>query len=153
MGCWLGEVQFSKRRTVGQPGILKQAGNILPISKVYHLLVQNNGTAVGLAGSILRTTDGGTNWIPQSSGTTNELTGVFFLDANTGTAIGYNGTILKTTDGGANWAPQSSGTNKILSSIFFTDANTGTVVGQDTTILRTTNGGTSWTPISHWSNT
>ena len=29
----------------------------------------NNGTAVGDYGTILRTTDGGQNWIAQSSGT------------------------------------------------------------------------------------
>ena len=60
----------------------------------------NNGTAVGDSGIILRTTNGGTNWTSQSSGTTNHLYGVSFTDANNGTVVGANGTILRTTTGG-----------------------------------------------------
>ena len=60
----------------------------------------NNGTAVGYNGTILRTTNGGTNWTSQSSGTTNCLNGVSFTDANNGTAVGGYGTILRTTNGG-----------------------------------------------------
>jgi len=60
----------------------------------------NTGTAVGEAGTIVRTTDGGETWVTQDSGTTSALNGVSFTDANTGTAVGQNGTILRTTDGG-----------------------------------------------------
>jgi photosystem II stability/assembly factor-like uncharacterized protein len=69
----------------------------------------NTGTAVGRSGTILRTTDGGTTWVSQTSGTSNNLFGVSFTDANTGTAVGFNGTILRTTDGGATWASQTAG--------------------------------------------
>ena len=48
----------------------------------------NTAVAVGDVGTILRTTDGGATWSPQSSGTTNTLRGVSFTDANTGTEIG-----------------------------------------------------------------
>jgi photosystem II stability/assembly factor-like uncharacterized protein len=58
------------------------------------------GTAVGADGTILRTTDGGSTWITQTSGTTNYLIGVSFTDAMTGTAVGADGTILRTTTGG-----------------------------------------------------
>jgi len=58
----------------------------------------NNGWAVGWCGTILRTTNGGMNWNSQSSGTTNDLMGVFFSDANTGTAVGNYGTILRTSE-------------------------------------------------------
>ncbi len=56
------------------------------------------GWAVGFFGTILRTTNGGTNWISQSSGITNYLDSVFFTDANTGTAVGSGGRILRTTN-------------------------------------------------------
>ena len=88
--------------------------------------------AVGASGTILRTTDGGTTWTPQSSGTIWPLNGVFFTDANTGTAVGGEAvepaTILRTTDGGANWFPQSVPSEAIweLYDVYFTDANTGT---------------------------
>src|SRR6266513_2933468 len=71
----------------------------------------NNGTAVGWYGIILRTTDGGANWVKQTSGTTSFLYGVSFTDANNGTAVGEDGTIVRTTDGGANWVNQTSGTS------------------------------------------
>ena len=41
----------------------------------------NNGTAVESEGTIIRTTDGGTTWNLQASGTTNTLFGVSFTDA------------------------------------------------------------------------
>ena len=69
-----------------------------------HLLV--------IHGTIIRTTDSGTNWISQTSGTTGNLLGVSFSDANTGTAVGETGKILRTTDGGTNWTPQTSWNNK-----------------------------------------
>src|SRR5215467_15861881 len=49
--------------------------------------------AVGELGTILRTDDGGATWTLQSSGTTQTLRGVSFVDANTGTAVGFGGTI------------------------------------------------------------
>jgi hypothetical protein len=60
----------------------------------------NTGTVVGSTGTILRTTNGGTNWISQTSGTTQHLNDVIFIDANTGTAVGWPGIILRTTNGG-----------------------------------------------------
>ncbi|MCH7879201.1 MAG: hypothetical protein IH914_07805 [candidate division Zixibacteria bacterium] len=101
----------------------------------------NTGTAVGTGGAILRTTDGGANWVSQTSGTTEWLRGVSFSDANAGTAVGLAGTILRTTDGGANWVSQTSGTSQNLLGVSFSDANTGTAVGDLGTILRTTDGG------------
>src|SRR6266849_4341008 len=127
--------------------------------------------AVGDAGTILRTDDGGATWTPQSSGTTQSLNGVSFVDANTGTAVGGSlfsvsrnlggGTILRTTDGGATWTPQASaffssvpGRFTFLLGVSFVDANTGTAVGEifqgssvppAGIILRTTDGGATWT--------
>jgi photosystem II stability/assembly factor-like uncharacterized protein len=60
----------------------------------------NHGTAVGVGGTIVRTTDGGATWVTQTSGTTNNLRGVSFTDANNGTVVGEHGTILRTTSGG-----------------------------------------------------
>ena len=68
----------------------------------------NNGIVVGEQGTILRTTDGGQNWISQSSGTYTYLYGVAFTDINNGTVVGLNGTILNTTDGGQNWTLNSA---------------------------------------------
>ncbi len=65
-----------------------------------HFTDANTGTAVGEYGTILRTTNGGSSWTSQTSGTTISLLGVSITDANTGTAVGQTGTILRTTTGG-----------------------------------------------------
>jgi len=107
--------------------------------------------AVGEAGLILRTNDGGLTWFTQNSGTVYSLDGVSFSDANTGTVVGngvavtHGPTILRTTDGGATWVSQQSGDPSCcLLAVDFTDADAGTAVGPGG-ILRTTDGGDSWT--------
>lgn len=60
----------------------------------------NNGWAVGNSGVILHTTNGGTNWSLQTSGTTENLNEVFFTNSTYGWIVGNNGVILRTTDGG-----------------------------------------------------
>ncbi|MCX6247635.1 MAG: YCF48-related protein [Bacteroidetes bacterium] len=60
----------------------------------------NTGYAVGFYGTIMKTSNGGTDWTIQNSGTPSHLSSVYFTDANTGYAVGDMGTILKTTNGG-----------------------------------------------------
>jgi photosystem II stability/assembly factor-like uncharacterized protein len=104
----------------------------------------DTGFIVGGSGTILHTTNGGTEWISQLSGTMNWLRGISAASANIATAVGDSGTILRTNNGGSTWTSQSSGTAHSLRAVSFSDANTGTVVGDSGTILRTTNGGTTW---------
>jgi photosystem II stability/assembly factor-like uncharacterized protein len=103
-----------------------------------------NITVVGAFGTILRSTDGGTNWFVQSSGTTKDLYGVSFANENYGVAVGANGIILSTTDGGVNWASQVSGITTNLYSVSFSDPNNGIAVGTSGNIIGTTNGGVTW---------
>ena len=110
-----------------------------------------HGWAVGSAGAILATVDGGQAWRTQSSGVTRALTSVCFTDASSGWAVGDSGTILHTTDGGGHWTRQTSGTTAPLASVTFADALHGWAVGgsyDDGLILATTNGGQTWAPQS-----
>jgi photosystem II stability/assembly factor-like uncharacterized protein len=109
------------------------------------------GWAVGNFGTIIHTTNGGTTWITQTSGTTNDLLGISFADANNGAASGgyyspisgSGGIILHTTNGGTTWVAQLIDTTYWFNDISFTDANNGTATRADK-ILRTTNGGANW---------
>jgi photosystem II stability/assembly factor-like uncharacterized protein len=101
----------------------------------------DTGTAVGDNGIILHTTNGGSTWTGQSSGTLSSFNDVCFVDTHTGTVVGPAGVILRTTNAGETWTSQSSGTTNPLFSVSFTDADNGTAVGRAGTILRTTNGG------------
>ncbi len=102
----------------------------------------NDGWVVGGDGKILKTTDGGTNWVkvtnagiaPQS-----ESKCLFFLNADTGW-IGTNDGIpdqnpdrvlLQTTDGGLDWTTsyRSQNDSSAIFSIYFRDASNGWFIG------------------------
>jgi uncharacterized protein (TIGR02145 family) len=102
------------------------------------------GYAIGEAGIILKTINGGIDWTFLSSEKNNDLRSVYFINPNEGFAIGKNGTILKTINGGTQWMDYSINTTSLLLSLFFTDSNTGYVVGENGTILKTKSRGVFW---------
>ena len=125
----------------------------------------NTGWAVGNSGTVVKTSDGGSSWISQTSGVYNDLYSVFFTNGSTGWAVGLGagslgqsgGIIINTTNGGTNWITQfTPGPSEWLTSVCFTNSNTGWAVGLGQTggiIYKTTNGGTNWlTQSSNTSN-
>ena len=86
-------------------------------------------------------------WSPLTSGTTNNLFSVHFVNASEGWAVGFANTILHTTDGGGTWAPQTNQSGVTVSSylgVRFLDSNIGWAGGASE-VVRTTDGGASWT--------
>ena len=83
---------------------------------------------------------------PDSSGATftEQLNGVFFINASEGWVVGNNGTLLHTRNGGATWTSEPSGTTQDLKSVRFSNDNTGWIVGNNGTILQTISGGLGW---------
>jgi photosystem II stability/assembly factor-like uncharacterized protein len=108
------------------------------------------GWAAGNGGIILRTTNGGVNWILQHSDTPYTMSSVHFPNSQTGYVVGFRGgccylsPVYKTTNGGSNWTLQDCNTTYILSSVYFVSASEGWIVGDSSTILHTTNGGNNW---------
>ena len=110
----------------------------------------STGWAVGEAGQILKTIDGGASWVGQRSGVSSRLTQVRFANAGKGWALGDSGTALTTTDGGATWTPQALGLN---SSYYFGDS-TLVVLDASRAVMRspldeartTVDGGEHWMP-------
>jgi hypothetical protein len=101
-----------------------------------------SGFAAGNSGVMLRTTDGGQNWISVESGTVEHIYGLHFRDSDRGWACGRNGTLLF-WDGSA-WAPLESGVDVSLMAIHFSDDLNGYAVGSGGTVIRTVNGGQAW---------
>jgi photosystem II stability/assembly factor-like uncharacterized protein len=107
---------------------------------------------------ILKTTNGGLNWINQTPpfpNNQNALKSVYFVDANTGYACGGGifsnlAFVIKTTDGGLNWTNVYNQSGYTMQSIFFINALTGTGVGGNShpNFFRTTDGGTNWSAAS-----
>jgi photosystem II stability/assembly factor-like uncharacterized protein len=108
-------------------------------------LSQTTAWAVGYAGFIWNTTDGG-SWVQQTSNTGVPLNDVAALSPNVAWAVGDGGTILKTTDGGTTWVAQTSGTVENLRQLSAVNSSVAWAVGTTGTILKTTDGGTTWTP-------
>jgi len=103
-----------------------------------------NGWVVGYLGTIIRTVNGGTTWLPQTSNTTESLSKIMFIDATTGITVGFNGTIMKTTDGGSNWNQLTSGTMQNLHAVYYADINNVWACGDSGIILHSSDAGQNW---------
>ncbi len=116
----------------------------------------NNQVGYAAGGKlILKTTNGGQDWIQINSDTTINVRAVHFpVNADTGYTVGNVGTdalLLKTTNGGVDWIRQSSPVPMNVKGVYFADNQTGYAGGYTTTgsyptgyIIKTTNGGSSW---------
>ena len=92
--------------------------------------------------SIIRTTNGGTNWLSIFPGTGTIIRSLHFINRNKGWGAGDNRTIQVTTNAGLNWTRQTIDVEGInYNSIHFTDSLNGWTVGDSGRILRTTTGG------------
>jgi photosystem II stability/assembly factor-like uncharacterized protein len=107
---------------------------------------RTTGWAVGDAGTLLYTSNGGKTWSQQASHTDDDLFDVQFVDEKTGWVVGEHGTVLKTTNAGRTWKGQHSHTANTLFAISFFDKKTGLVVGDSGTIIKTSNAGKAWSP-------
>ena len=115
-----------------------------------------NAWAVGDAGAVVKTTNGGTTWTTVTPPVSGEpLHNVFALTATNvlvcvNMTAGNDGRIYRTTDGGASWAMvyQNTATGAFIDAVFMTDSNNGTAVGDPVNgqwlLLKTTDGGSSW---------
>ena len=126
------------------------------------IFVLNSSTifAVGTNQVILKTTNGGAQWIKLRETADYELNGVYFQNELTGIAAGgsyYNngtmkGIILKTTNGGTTW-DSTIINNNCIRTLFFVNSNTGYAGGWayylPSPLLKTTNFGVNWTAISN----
>ncbi len=98
------------------------------------------GVAVGDAGMVRYTLNGGTSWSAGTTGMTSELSGVDLASAQTGWAVGQSGRILRTDNGGVTWASQTSGSSAYLEDVAVMSTTAAVAVGRGGTILRTTDG-------------
>ncbi len=105
------------------------------------------GIAVGDGGYIVRTTNGGTNWVQAVSGVTNDLQSIDLGSIGFSNiawyAAGFGGKILKSTNDGVSWGQLTSGTT---TNLFELDVCTNSrdsvfACGGQGLIIKTTNGG------------
>ncbi len=125
------------------------------------------GYAVGLNGTIIKTSDGGENWQSILTAPSSDYAGVRFTSSTNGFAVGRN-VILQTTDGGNTWIQrwlipgQASLFDTVNNVVFLQDVSfpsqsVGYIAGAylntqnvSPVFLKTTDGGISWTAIADY---
>jgi len=117
-----------------------------------HFVDSLYGWAAGDSGTIIHTTNGGTDWLLQDSKTDHKIVDIYFLNRNLGWASSWNTTnlpfgtvLLITTDGGQSWTGEPyQDDNLFMTTILFLDSLNGWMGGKPHALVRTTNGGMSW---------
>jgi len=115
---------------------------------------RNTGWVCGIR-TIMKTTNGGNNWIQQLTPAPNkEFYEIFPIDSNLVYCVGTSETILKTTNGGNNWiairnGPMYQGQSYL--SLFFTSKDTGWIAGEQY-IYKTSDGCATFdsTYLNYW---
>ncbi len=87
-------------------------------------------------------------WIHQTSGTSDSLRCIKFINSLTGFIAGTNGTILKTTTGGIIWSKINPGIKYDFYSICIISDSVLFACGENGMILRSENSGNNWTTLS-----
>jgi photosystem II stability/assembly factor-like uncharacterized protein len=100
--------------------------------------------AVGDAGTLLRTSDGGSTWSLSATHLGENLNGVACPTAMMCIAVGDGGTLFTSTDGGGTWRYQSGAPRVTLSAVACLTATACVAVGDGGAITRTTDGGVTW---------
>ncbi len=112
---------------------------------------ENTGWAAGELGVILKTVNGGDDWVIQRKAQDGYVRSIFFIDENSGWAAGN--TMLRTVNGGTDWFVSNSGFNELCESVFFTDLSVGYCAGLNGSLFLTSDGGDNWeTLVSGTSN-
>ncbi|MFA6980887.1 MAG: YCF48-related protein [Ignavibacteriaceae bacterium] len=119
--------------------------------KDVNFINENTGWALGLTGTIYKTTDGGLSWQQQQSNTTSDLNSSFFLNEQQGFITSKNCIFLTTSNGGTTWEVDTISAipdpKAIIYSVYFTDNLKGWIlasISDSGWILSTTDGGLSW---------
>lgn len=108
------------------------------------------GYAAGQAGTLLKTTDGGSTWAGLRSGTTTPLVDVQLVGANT--VIAGGGCVARRSDDGGQtfkripFTPVESSCPSDLAAFSFVDPQVGFLVLADGSVLQTADGGQEFTP-------
>ncbi len=132
---------FNLNYVYSQDGwVIQPSGTTVNLHSVnFDHATSNRAWVCGNSGTILHTSNAGTNWIKQVTGTTNDLYGIACKEDNGSViAVGEGGTVLRTTNQGSTWVNIPTPTTRTLRDIsdwrFY-------AVGDSGTILFTTSGG------------
>jgi photosystem II stability/assembly factor-like uncharacterized protein len=104
------------------------------------------GYAVGDVGTIVKSTNGGSNWFTLNNPKKSQLWGIDFAPGNASVliAVGDSGLILRSSNAGESWSVIQFQAGVIYEDVDFVNSTTGYVVGSGGRIFKTTNAGANW---------
>lgn len=103
--------------------------------------------AVGLNGTIIKTTDGGSSFVQIESGTKQFLKTIYCINENVGWVSSDSGLVLRTENGGSDWVKVSNSKAWEKSSFFALDEGRAWLSTDYGKLLKTTDGGQNWENI------
>ncbi len=125
----------------------EQSSYYLSFYSVY-FTSESTGYVVRGDSAIIKTTNGGLNWLSLNGTSGYNLTDIQFTSINTGYALGDNflnriGFLLKTTNSGTNWSVINF-SDITLNSLKFIDDTVGYILTDSNFVYKTINGGMNW---------
>jgi photosystem II stability/assembly factor-like uncharacterized protein len=130
-----------------------ESGVTQDINSIFFICL-NRGTIVGDEGVILRSGDGGNNWVVQNSGVMENLYGVSYYGYSITVAVGSGGTILYTSNSGMNWSILQTGMMGTYYSCQMVNETVGVAVGVNAIFqpffTRTNDGWDTWDSSSFY---
>lgn len=127
------------------------SGEFLGLSANYSAAADpNSWAAVGRAGLIRYSGDGGHTWsIPDGTTTDRDLLAVAFscVVPEVGVAVGDGGVILRTIAGGREWVTSPSPSTETLRHVVITGRDVAIAVGDRGTLLRSLDAGVTWAAV------
>jgi len=93
--------------------------------------------------SICKSTDGGNNWVTQTTNS-GDILSICFTDTDNGLAAGRNGLMLRTSNGGVNWNTITVSGMYDIYMVRYLNASTVFACGQGGAVGKSTNGGLNW---------
>ena len=126
----------------------EQVSNSPELLMVVHAVTSEVAWAVGNAGQVVVTVDGGSHWVSRPVPGAIGLRGLFGFDDQVCVVSDQMGRFWRTTNGGLQWNQVYGGTGMSINGIHFFDAQNGWAVGDPVggkfVILETTDGGLTW---------
>lgn len=137
-----GKIQYSDNGGIFWNNAISNPLNAVSFLSV--TMFQQKAWAVGASGSIVFSSDGGANWVQQTSTTNLTLRSVFAVNDQVLFAVGDDGIILKTSNGGNVWTRTTIPANSAFESTAFGGGNKVWACGSNGLILQSSNAGLFW---------
>ncbi len=122
--------------------IVQNSGITDNINSLYFFDVET-GFAAGNKGQLIKTNDGGSNWMDAQVNSSLNFQHIYFKNSNDGYLLSQEGNLLTSSNGGGAWKEETLGDGG-LNSIAF-NGNNAVIAGDDGRVFTSVDG-TSWTP-------